>query len=365
MTCPPAVWVRAHPQNVEINEARMLAVARPIGRGWLRSGLRRPLLPPPPPPASLLLPPVPRPVTARQLSFQARWGFAVQVGGGINYPADPAPAPAALLRPVPSPALPLSAAVSDDDDDDDDAAPLEPVRGWDWDEEMEDEEMGRERERREDEERREREKERERRDEDWARVRREEGWGTEEEEKDDDEEEMEDALALPRSVAGPVAGAGAAPPPGSQAAFAASQLADVVRRRWDWIPSNSKAPYLPTAVGKWWTLPAGAPALSRDRAAVHGHVGRIMETDLGKRLEQPCEGCQAAGDECWVYTDLAIKHISYASPGCARCMWGKRKCSHGKRTPKVKRVPTSSRPQNLGPKPPGGPPPGAGGLVSV
>jgi hypothetical protein len=42
-----------------------------------------------------------------------------------------------------------------------------------------------------------------------------------------------------------------------------------------------------------------------------GHIGRIMETELGEKLpgEALCNACQTEGQECWLSSELGAKQM--------------------------------------------------------
>ena len=88
--------------------------------------------------------------------------------------------------------------------------------------------------------------------------------------------------------------------------------------------------------GKWWSrteeeLEGMTPAKRRD----FGHIGRVMETKLGEKLEEGdrCAACQAADEECWVYSEKGAKQVKKCGSTCARCRVAARSggCSLSKR----------------------------------
>lgn len=147
--------------------------------------------------------------------------------------------------------------------------------------------------------------------------------------------------------------------------FAWSQEADTVRLPWEWRPrGRTTEPYAPQLRGKWWSfgeeeLAAATPNKQRD----YGHIGRIMETELGEQLhgKDRCTACQSHNEECWVYSEKGSQQVSRPGDACTRCRLVARTggCSLSKRR---KRQPPPSPPTRfyrpLGPK--DGPPPGCG-----
>lgn len=104
-----------------------------------------------------------------------------------------------------------------------------------------------------------------------------------------------------------------------------------------------------------------SPSKRRD----FGHIGRIMETELGQQLlrEERCSACRANGQECWVYSKKGVQQVSRPGDTCARCRVAARSggCSLSKRK-RRDRLPPLLGPRSLAAyKPFGGPPPGAGG----
>ncbi len=155
--------------------------------------------------------------------------------------------------------------------------------------------------------------------------------------------------------------------PFSKTAFARAQVADQPRLPWAWrAHGKTNAEYTPVVSGKWWSreeeeLSGLGPAKRRD----FGHIGRIMETELGEMLvgRNRCTACQEADQECWVYSKMGSQQVSRPGDSCARCRVAARPggCSHSKRKRKSpKDSPAPNRPvyQALGPS--GGPPPGTG-----
>jgi len=69
------------------------------------------------------------------------------------------------------------------------------------------------------------------------------------------------------------------------------------------------AAYAPTAQGKWWLqLAAGLAAMGPNKQRDWGHIGRIIETELGVELVggKQCATYQALGDKCWVYSKKGV-----------------------------------------------------------
>ena len=70
--------------------------------------------------------------------------------------------------------------------------------------------------------------------------------------------------------------------------------------------------------GKWWSeLGRGAVgAKARD----YGYIGRIIETELGEKLEgnRIYTSCRELGQECWAYSKEGVKQVKYAGSTYAR-----------------------------------------------
>jgi hypothetical protein len=102
--------------------------------------------------------------------------------------------------------------------------------------------------------------------------------------------------------------------------------------------------------------------MSQDKRKDWGHIGRIMETELGERLQgdRRCAVCQERDEECWVYSEKGAQQVSRPGSTCARCRVAARAggCSLSTRRPSRRRSPPPPGPRSLAP---GGPPPGAGG----
>lgn len=101
--------------------------------------------------------------------------------------------------------------------------------------------------------------------------------------------------------------------------------------------------------GKWWTadqeeLKAMSPNKRRD----FGHIGRIMETELGQQLlgDKRCPACRANDQECWVYSEKGARQVSRPGDTCARCRVTARSggCNLSKRRRRDRSVTTRSGP---------------------
>ncbi|KAK5003209.1 hypothetical protein LTR28_010455, partial [Elasticomyces elasticus] len=109
----------------------------------------------------------------------------------------------------------------------------------------------------------------------------------------------------------------------SRAEYDMAQRADLVRLPWDWdTASKSRELYTPAVSGKWWShtdeqLQALRPNKRRDV----GHIGRIMETELGEELlgDRRCQACKDLGQECWVYSAEGARQVDRPGDTCARC----------------------------------------------
>ncbi len=158
------------------------------------------------------------------------------------------------------------------------------------------------------------------------------------------------------------------PAPLSQAGFDAAQLADQPRLPWAWAPhGKANEVYTPVVSGKWWSRSERElAALGQEKRRDWAHIGRIMETELGEKLEGSgrCTACQQRGEECWVYSKKGAQQVSRPGSTCARCRVAARKggCSVSTRKPSAPRSPPPPGPRSLAAyKSLGGPPPGAGG----
>ncbi|KAE8398122.1 hypothetical protein BDV37DRAFT_288833 [Aspergillus pseudonomiae] len=67
--------------------------------------------------------------------------------------------------------------------------------------------------------------------------------------------------------------------------FTRSQIADQPRLSWNWRnQGKDRTIYTPTVVGKWWYRTSfELERLPKDKCRSFGHIGRIMETELGKQ----------------------------------------------------------------------------------
>ena len=103
------------------------------------------------------------------------------------------------------------------------------------------------------------------------------------------------------------------PPAFTAAGFALTERADPVRLPWAWAPyDKTTAVYAPTAQGKWWSqLVAVLAAMGPNRQRDWGHIGWIMETELGVELVdgEQCVACQASGGECQVYFKKGAQQV--------------------------------------------------------
>lgn len=173
---------------------------------------------------------------------------------------------------------------------------------------------------------------------------------------------VEEASAT-ASFQGPIAG----PSSTSYQAFLEAQTANQPRLPWNWNSwGKSKAPYTPAVAGKWWSISQEELAqLKSDKRSDRGHIGRIMETELGEQLcgEARCTACSARGMECWIYSKEGSQQVAFPGDSCARCRWASYEggCSLSKRKKCVKITEPPTRPyRQLLPKEGGPPPPGAG-----
>lgn len=136
----------------------------------------------------------------------------------------------------------------------------------------------------------------------------------------------------------------------TQAEFEDSQRASKVRLPWDWRANGKTTEeYTPQIKGKWWSktpeeLSSAHPNKRRD----YGHIGRIMETELGEQLfdKQRCIACQTNDEECWIYSARGSQQVSRPGDACARCRHTARKggCSLAKRRSSNKRRRSSPDP---------------------
>jgi len=185
---------------------------------------------------------------------------------------------------------------------------------------------------------------------------------------------------LPAALLAPAPASAFAPAPPaaplallSQAEYDAAQRADQPRLPWAWAThGKTRDVYASAITGKWWSqTEEELTAMSQDKRRDWGHIGRIMETELGERLQgdRRCTACQERDEECWVYSEKGAQQVSRPGSTCARCRVVARAggCSLSTRRPNRRRSPPSPGPRPLAAyKPPGGPPPGAaGGAVAV
>lgn len=111
------------------------------------------------------------------------------------------------------------------------------------------------------------------------------------------------------------------PPIVGAAAYHRAQIAD---QPWifDHLGNALAPPYTPTVVGKWWSpAPERLDVMARGKRQGWSHIGRIMETELGHRLDgnARCSHCQKEGNGCWVYNEEGRHQISHPGTNCARC----------------------------------------------
>ena len=98
-----------------------------------------------------------------------------------------------------------------------------------------------------------------------------------------------------------------------------------MRLPWNWQPRGKTSEhYSPRLRGKWWFFEEEelARASSKKRAD-YGHMGRIMETELGEQLfgEDRCNACKSNRQECWRYSQLGAQQVSRPGDACARCRY--------------------------------------------
>jgi hypothetical protein len=136
--------------------------------------------------------------------------------------------------------------------------------------------------------------------------------------------------------------------PGSRAAYDSAQINDVVKRPWNWTydGSQERSAPRPTAVGKWWSMTQAVFDDPNTKAHIKrnfGHIGRIMETDIGEQRtgNEACDRCRQKGFECWVYREDALPQIWKPGSACARCRATivKKGCSISTRKPQEKKGP--------------------------
>ena len=106
---------------------------------------------------------------------------------------------------------------------------------------------------------------------------------------------------------------------------------------WNWTAAgNQAALYTPTVPNKWWSYtPKQWATLSEVKRQDFGHIGRIIETELGTILpeDKACDYCRDLHQECWVYTKEGARQIINHGDACARCRVTARRggCSISKR----------------------------------
>lgn len=147
-----------------------------------------------------------------------------------------------------------------------------------------------------------------------------------------------------------------------------SQVADQPRLPWAWATQGKTSDvYTPVERGKWWSMhQKELDSLTQSKRRDFGHIGRIMETELGEQFlgEERCSACQANGKECWVYSREGAQQVKRPGDTCARCRFAARSggCSLSKRRCRRDWSPPAPGPRFLEVYMPfGGPPPGAGG----
>ncbi|KAF2100039.1 hypothetical protein NA57DRAFT_75542 [Rhizodiscina lignyota] len=85
---------------------------------------------------------------------------------------------------------------------------------------------------------------------------------------------------------------------------------------------NPNTLYTPTRRGTWWyRTEAVLNAMSKSKRRRFSHIGRIMETELGEKLEgdERCTNCVTQGFECWRYSEAGVEQIPWPGAQCARC----------------------------------------------
>src|SRR6266536_1450291 len=94
-----------------------------------------------------------------------------------------------------------------------------------------------------------------------------------------------------------------------------------------------------------------------------GHIGRIMETELGEKLEGEglCATCQAADEECWVYSKKGAKQVKKCGSTCTLCRVAGGSGSYSLSRRRRRHTPSPPPPRGFAAlRPAGSPPPGAG-----
>jgi len=155
----------------------------------------------------------------------------------------------------------------------------------------------------------------------------------------------------------------ASPPNPSLASFDAAQISNQPRIPWNWTTGKTTQEYAPTVQHKWWSVsPEEWAGFSVKRKHDVGHIGRIMETDLGEMRTgtDRCTACQEENEECWVYSEKGAKQVSRPGSTCAHCRYAARRggCSLSTRAPNrsLRRSPRGPGPRSIVPR--GGPPTG-------
>jgi hypothetical protein len=98
------------------------------------------------------------------------------------------------------------------------------------------------------------------------------------------------------------------------------------RLQWDWDGEQRSQPehWRNREVGRWWyTSEAEYAKMSPKQQQIRDDIGRIMESDLGRRLEgyNACSHCHEGGYECWVYSPKIFESSELAGCGsaCVHC----------------------------------------------
>jgi hypothetical protein len=114
---------------------------------------------------------------------------------------------------------------------------------------------------------------------------------------------------------------------------------------------------------KWWSRSREElKKIGNTKRRDFGHIDRIIETELREKLEggRRCAACQAADEECWVYSEKGAKQVKKCGLTCARCRVAA--CSGGcsLSTQRQRCTPSPPPPRGFAAlRPAGGPPPGA------
>ena len=178
---------------------------------------------------------------------------------------------------------------------------------------------------------------------------------------------VEEAFAIV-SFQGPIIGLSST----SYQAFLEAQTANQPRLPWNWNSwEKSKALYTSAVAEKWWSISQEELAqLKSDKRSDRGHIGCIMETELGKQFcgEARCTACSARGMECWIYSKKGSQQVAFPGDSCVRCRWAsyERGYSLSKRKKCMKITEPPTRPyRQLLPKKGGPPFSGAGGASGI